>query len=486
MLDRRRRHLAASCAAAASSRNLEDEARARSPPPGTVGIGHTRWATHGRPTRRERASAHGRRRRGRPQRHHREPPGAARASCEARGASSRRETDTEIVAHLIDERAARRRAEPASTAVRTALAQVEGAYALVGRCRDDEPGHDRRRQERVAAGASASARARTSSPRDVPALLDAHARRHLPRGRRRSPRSRATGVEHHRPRRASRSSAASRRSSPGTRSQAEKGGYKHFMLKEIHEQPRAVADTLRGRVDLEERRRRSSTALEHRRREQRRARSCFIACGTCVARRRWSASSCIEELARIPVEVELRQRVPLPRSDRRPGRPRRSRSRSPARPPTRWRRSRRRKAQGAQRARDLQRRRLARSRARRDGALYTHAGPEIGVASTKAFTTQLAALLLLAIHLGRRTRHARRRSAAATLLDELAQHARTRCADVARARRARSQVLAQPLRRRARLPLPRPRHAATRSRSRARSSSRRSRTSTPRATPPAR
>ena len=120
------------------------------------------------------------------------------------------------------------------------------------------------------------------------------------------------------------------------RMQAEKGGYQHFMLKEIHEQPRAVADTLRGRVARATDDRSSSTDLDRstrlRERQARHVRGLRHVAGTPA----WSAKFLIEELARIPVEVdvasEFRYRDPLDR----PRRPGRSRSASRARPPTRW------------------------------------------------------------------------------------------------------------------------------------------------------
>ena len=125
-----------------------EEMVAKEPPPGSVGIGHTRWATHGRPSD-ENAHPH---KTGSVAVVHNgiiENHLALRARLEASGRKFSSETDTEIVAHLIDE-ALGAGAPTLVAAVRAALAQVEGAYALAVVSRE-APGPDRRRQERVAA-----------------------------------------------------------------------------------------------------------------------------------------------------------------------------------------------------------------------------------------------------------------------------------------------------------------------------------------------
>jgi glucosamine--fructose-6-phosphate aminotransferase (isomerizing) len=194
--------------------------------------------------------------------------------------------------------------------------------------------------------------------------------------------------------------------------QAEKGGYKHFMLKEVHEQPQAVQDTFAGRVDFETAEilfdsvRLSPDELE------RIERLHLLACGTS-----WHAALVgkflIEEIARIPVEVdygsEYRYRDPIV-SDRvlAVG-----------------------ISQSGETADTISAMEAAKERGARlfcvcnvfgsqatrisEGVLYTHAGPEIGVASTKAFTTQLVALYLLALYL----RQVRFGTVERQLLDEL-------------------------------------------------------------------
>ncbi len=178
--------------------------------------------------------------------------------------------------------------------------------------------------------------------------------------------------------------------------QAEKGGYKHFMLKEIHEQPQAVQDTFAGRVDFEQGKVDFDTLTLSPEEVRAASRVHLLACGTS-----WHAALVgkflIEELAGIPVEVdygsEYRYRDPLVQAgDLAVGI-----SQSGETADT---------VSAMEAARERGARLLAicnvvGSQATRiaDGIVYTHAGPEIGVASTKAFTTQLTALYLLALYL---------------------------------------------------------------------------------------
>jgi len=178
--------------------------------------------------------------------------------------------------------------------------------------------------------------------------------------------------------------------------QAEKGGFKHFMLKEIHEQPQAVQETFGGRVDFERAEILLDTIKMTREEVQKVERLHLLACGTS-----WHSALIgkflIEEIARIPVEVdygsEYRYRDPIV-SDRviAVG-----------------------ISQSGETADTLSAMESARERGAKlfsvcnvigsqatrisEGVIYTHAGPEIGVASTKAFTTQLVALYLLALYL---------------------------------------------------------------------------------------
>jgi glucosamine--fructose-6-phosphate aminotransferase (isomerizing) len=368
-----------------------DEALAKHPLSGTTGIGHTRWATHGRPSE-----------------HNAHPHSAGdvavvhngiienhvalRQALEADGVRFSSDTDTEIVAHLVD-RALRGGAPSLFDALRAALKQVEGAYAIavVSRSAPD----------RLVVAKSASplvlglGDGETLCGSDIPALLS-HTRdmilledgemAELTRAGARIETISGQKVER-RPKRIDWSPVM-----------AERGGYKHFMLKEIHEQPRALEDTLRGRVDLaagEVIAGEMGLAVETARAI---GRVYLIACGTShyatMAGRHW-----IEQLARVPAITELGSEV---------------RYRNPVFGPQDLVVA---VSQSGETADTLAAVKAARAGGAKvlavcnvldsaiprtaDGALYTHAGPEIGVASTKCFTTQLAALLLLAVHLGR-------------------------------------------------------------------------------------
>jgi glucosamine--fructose-6-phosphate aminotransferase (isomerizing) len=370
-----------------------DAALKKSPLAGSTGIGHTRWATHGRPSE---ANAH---------------PHVAgkvavvhngiienhvqlRRELESRGVKFQSDTDTEIVAHLVDE-AMKAGTTSLEDAVRAALKQVRGAYAIAV-VSGDSPDqivvakHDSPLVLGVGEGESFAAS-------DIPAIL-AHTRdviflqdgemAVLTKGA-----MKITTVAEGAP-----VTRASKRIdwSP---TQAEKGGYKHFMLKEIYEQPRAIEDTLRGRIDLANA---DVIAAEIGVTEEfakKVGRVYFVACGTsahaAMAGRYW-----VESLARIPAMVEIGSEV---------------RYRDPVFLPNDLIVA---VSQSGETLDTLAAVKTAKAAGAHvvavanvldsaiprvsDGSLYTHAGPEIGVASTKCFTTQLAALLMLAVYLGRR------------------------------------------------------------------------------------
>jgi glucosamine--fructose-6-phosphate aminotransferase (isomerizing) len=359
--------------------------------PGSVGIGHTRWATHGRPSE---INAH---------------PHASgdvavvhngiienhlelRRSLEADGVRFASDTDTEIAAHLIS------RALAAHTtlleAVRAALKQLRGAYALAVVSRRDPSS--------IVVAKHASplviglGDGETLCGSDVPALLS-HTRNmlfledgevaELGAGS-----VRIVDLEGHLVERKA-------RRIDWSPVQAEKGGFKHFMLKEIFEQPRAVEDTLRGRIRLEDGDLNDAEIGLDSEAVRGIDRVVLLACGTSyhasLAGRYW-----IEQLARLPASAELASEV---------------RYRDPVFTPRDLVVA---VSQSGETADTLAALRSAKEAGARilavanvldsaipraaDGTLYTHAGPEIGVASTKCFTTQLVALLLLATYLGRR------------------------------------------------------------------------------------
>jgi glucosamine--fructose-6-phosphate aminotransferase (isomerizing) len=367
-----------------------EEKLAKEPAPGMLGIGHTRWATHGKPSD-ENAHPH---KVGAVSIVHNgiiENHLALRQELISQGAKFTSETDTEIFAHLID-RALAAGAPDLTTAVRRSLAKVHGAYAIVV-INDKDP--------------NTLVAAKNSSPMvvglgenenyiasDITAILS-ETRRMLFVEEGEVVTVTRTGVS------ITDFEGKPRHREPKTitwsAQQAEKGGFKHYMLKEIHEQPRAVSDTLVGRLDVEK----DDVILDGVDLDVGKLRRMiFIACGTSY-HASLVGEFLIESLARIPVEVDLasefRYRDPIVG----PGDLIVAVSQSGETLDT------------MEAVRECKRKgatvlaisnviessipRLA------DHTFYTHAGPEIGVASTKAFTTQLVSMALLAIHLGRKT-----------------------------------------------------------------------------------
>ena len=356
---------------------------------GYIGVGHTRWATHGRPTE---ENAHP----------HTDCSGSLvvvhngiienylplKEKLRQEGHHFKSDTDTEVIAHLIEKYLE----GDLETAVRLALQEVVGAYAIGVLWKGDP--------QRIVG-------ARCGSPlvvglgqgefflaSDIPAILN-HTRSVLFLDEEEIAVLSPEGVH-----------VTNLKGEPVPKEVqkvlwspilAEKGGYKHFMLKEIYEQPRAVRDTIRGRFSEETGRiyLEGMDALEE---DLRRARRIYIvACGTS-----WHAALVgkfiIEECCKVPVEVdygsEFRYRDPLLGDE----------------------------AlvlvisQSGETMDSLAALREAKRRGSKvvsicnvvgssisresHAVIYTHAGPEIGVASTKALTTQLAALYLFALYLG--------------------------------------------------------------------------------------
>ena len=368
---------------------LLEDALTASPLDGEYGLGHTRWATHGRPTE---ENAHP----------HRDCTGRLvvvhngiienyldlKKQLEREGHRFITETDTEIVAHLVEREM---RADGLENAVRRALLSLRGLFALVLLSADDP--------EKIVAVRNGPpivvglGRDEFFVASDIPAILQ-HTRDVVFLGDEEMAVVTRHGVVFTDYAGGEVSKVSQRVTWDPV--MAEKAGYKHFMQKEIREQPMAIKETVLGRVSIEQRRvfldeigfsAAELAAVE---------RVIVLACGTS-----WHAGLVgkflIESVAGVAVDVdygsEYRYRDPIVakhtlavvitqsgetadtlaalREARRKG------------------------------ARSLAICNVVGSMATRecDGTLYTHAGPEIGVASTKAFTSQLVALHLLALHL---------------------------------------------------------------------------------------
>ena len=367
-------------------KNLE-EVVGNDPPIGTIGIGHTRWATHGRVTE---LNAHPHEASGFVLVHNGiiENYLALKEKLSAEGHEFRTETDTEVIVHLI----AKHFTGNLTAAVQMALQEVVGAYAIAVLSTDDPNTVVGARSGcPLVVGLGQGAYFLAS---DVPAVLN-HTREVIFLDDGEVATLTREGVRV--------SSLDGQMVAKDIRHvtwdpiMAEKGGYKHFMLKEIFEQPRAVLDTFRGRVlpetgdatlDLGK----AAPALGQARRVL------LVACGTS-----WHAALIgkymIEDMARLPVEVdygsEFRYRQPV--LDEHTLFVGISQSGETADTIAAAREA---KHHGATTVAisNVMDSTLARES---DGVFYTHAGPEIGVAASKTFTTQLVSLYLLGLALGR-------------------------------------------------------------------------------------
>ncbi|MCZ2390030.1 MAG: glutamine--fructose-6-phosphate transaminase (isomerizing) [Acidobacteria bacterium] len=372
-------------------RNLEEAIRL-DPLDGTYGIGHTRWATHGRPTE---ENAHP----------HRDQTGNVvvvhngiienylplKERLQAEGHEFRTETDTEVVAHLIGHYVENEglKLEPA---VRKAVKELRGIFALSIISRNEPDQVIAVREGPPVVIGLGDGEFFVAS--DVPPIL-AHTRDVFFLGDREiavltKDSVRVTDFDGN-------IVEPERQRITWDPIMAEKGGFKHFMLKEIFEQPRAVRDTVQGRVSLDTGKV-YLDAMDISEDEFRSAASVKIAaCGTS-----WHAGLAgkymLEKLARVPVDVDYASEF---------------RYRDPVLSPNDLLIV---ISQSGETADTIAAMREAKNAGCKvlaicnvegsmitreaDGTILTHAGPEIGVASTKAFTSQMVALYLFALYLG--------------------------------------------------------------------------------------
>ena len=358
---------------------------------GSVGIGHTRWATHGRPSE---ANAHPHRA-GKVVVIHNgiiENYLELRHELSTKGRTFSSETDTEVISHLIDEYI--KSGMSFLQATRAALQRLHGAFSIVAEC-ESEPGKilTAKNATPIVIGLGEGENFVAS---DIPALLD-YTRKVVFLDDGEMAEITREGVKFS----TFQGEAIERepRHITWDALTAQKGGYKHFLLKEIHEQPQAIIDTMRGRLLVNEGEVSLGEIEQHAGVFDSVKRITLVACGTA-----WH--SCLvgkfflEELARIPVEVDYGSEFRYRRAPITPDTVVLAVSQSGETADTLA------ALEGGKAggAKTMAICNVVDSSIPRkaDITIYTHAGPEMSVASTKAFTTQVTALYLLAVHLGRR------------------------------------------------------------------------------------
>ncbi len=355
---------------------------------GSVGIGHTRWATHGKPSE---ENAHPHKAGGVVVVHNGiiENYLDLKVMLMKEGHTFKSETDTEVISHLIERFIEKE--DEIESAVRKALKELRGSYALAI-IYEKEPGKliAARKESPLIIGLGEEEFFLAS---DIPAILS-HTRRVVFLGD-----NEIAVFSDKKMKIVSQDEKEVIREPKDIQwnpVMAEKGGYKHFMLKEIFEQPRSITDTIRGRIFQSE----GKIFLDELNIPQKDLskikRIMMIACGTSFYAS-LVGKFLFEEFCRIPVEVDLgsefRYRDPIIGKDNLSIFI----------------------SQSGETADTLAALKEAKGKGSRvlsicnvlessiaresDGTLYTHAGPEIGVASTKAFTTQLAALYILALYM---------------------------------------------------------------------------------------
>ena len=370
--------------------NLDEQIK-KEPISGSPGIGHTRWATHGRPSE---ENAHP----------HKAGPVVVvhngiienylhlKEMLKKEGHAFESETDTEVIAHLI---AKHLQSSDFEAAVKKSLKELKGAYAIAVLC-EDEPG------KLIAAKNGCPlvvglGEGENYIASDIPAILS-YTRKmvFLEDGDLVVMNGEGLRLENKEGDKVVRAP----KEITWSPTMAEKGGYRHFMLKEIFEQPTAITDTFRGRVSEET----GDIYLDEvdlsKEDISGMRKIVFVSCGTS-----WHSSLVgkflIEEFCRKPVEVdyasEFRYRDPIVDSSTLIIAVSQSGETADTLAAIREAKNKGAKVISICNVVDSS---IARES---NGVIYTHAGPEIGVASTKAFTCQLVALYLLTLYLGKKT-----------------------------------------------------------------------------------
>lgn len=361
---------------------------------GNIGIGHTRWATHGEPND-VNSHPHYSQTKDLVMIHNGiiENYSAIKEGLTKRGHTFLSQTDTEVLIHLIEEIQKHEKMK-LGHAVQAALKQVIGAYAIVVLDKNDPDTIVAAKKGSpmvIGIGSDDFFIASDASPiveytKNVVYLEDEQVAV-LRRGQELKIRN-----------------LKDKEVTPYVQEltleieSIEKGGYDHFMLKEIYEQPRSVLDSMRGRLNAHEGEIKMGGIVDHEKKFEKAKRIIFVACGTS-----WHAGLVaeylFEEFARVPVEVEyaseFRYRNPIIFEDDIVIAI----------------------SQSGETADTLAAIELAKSKGATvlgvcnvvgssiaratHGGSYTHAGPEIGVASTKAFTAQVTVLTLMALHMAK-------------------------------------------------------------------------------------
>ena len=369
--------------------NLENLLRDK-PLAGRIGLGHTRWATHGRPSE-ENAHPH---RAGKVVVIHNgiiENYLELKAELQKKGRTFQSETDTEVISQLIDDRMSHGLGFVDAT--RAAVKLLQGSFSIVVLCDDDKT--------RLLAAKTATpiviglGEGENFIASDIPAILD-HTRDVLFLEDGEMAEVTRDGVK-----------VTTFDGEPVERAPkhitwdpvtAQKGGFKHFLLKEIHEQPQAMIDTMLGRIRQEEGDvwlpEIDALDIDWSRLKRIYLTACGTAWHSCLV-----GKFLLEEMTRIPVDVdyasEFRYRQPILGPDVLLIAVSQSGETADTLAAVEEARSAGAKVLSICNVVD------ASIPRRSHGVLYTHAGPEISVASTKAFTTQLTAFYLLALQLGR-------------------------------------------------------------------------------------